>query len=289
MASENDERTVEELKDELRSRGLPVSGNKAELRARLDEADGGDEEVGHALNFDDVPDPSEADVAQAQADEIREDEGSDREFFEDLDGDEDEDLTESDALANRARQEREAAEADPGLAHVLAVQDAAAEAAEEADEIDPSVQAMIDSLTAQAERLDEDGALRKLDEVGAQADVQQALMDNEANRVQPLAQRPVEAVDALREGAGAGIFVDTTLAEDEDIPGHVVRVQRRPGAPLSEEEADAATFPIGTKDRDEVADEEIFTPDEGEGPMIALPDRDPVYVEDREEDEDEGS
>lgn len=34
-----EELTVEELKDALRDRDLPVSGSKAELQARLDEAE----------------------------------------------------------------------------------------------------------------------------------------------------------------------------------------------------------------------------------------------------------
>lgn len=35
--ADGDEATVDELKDELRARGLPVSGNKSELQARLDQ------------------------------------------------------------------------------------------------------------------------------------------------------------------------------------------------------------------------------------------------------------
>ena len=35
----DDQMTIDELKDALRERDLPVSGSKAELQARLDEAD----------------------------------------------------------------------------------------------------------------------------------------------------------------------------------------------------------------------------------------------------------
>lgn len=52
MTAEQEERTVEELRDELRSRDLKVSGTKDELVARLDdhEAEGGSDAPGSSGN-----------------------------------------------------------------------------------------------------------------------------------------------------------------------------------------------------------------------------------------------
>jgi hypothetical protein len=214
-----DEPTKAELQDELRERDLPVSGNKDELAARLDEA--------------------------VQSEEV---------------------APELQVLEHLQVQEVEAREADPTVSALFAVeQEAAAQAVVEV-EPDPSVQAMLKMLSDPAVPLeDKESALARAEEVGASAAVQQALLAHsaEANDEQPLTQRPVELVDPLEEGAGAGILVDTSHAGEE--PGVVVRTQRRPGAPLTDEQADEATFPSGAKDRDALEDE-VFVADEGEGP-----------------------
>lgn len=255
MANEREDLTVDQLKDELRKRELPVSGNKAELEARLAESDAQVTPLP-----DDVDDQVEAraEVAEAPVEERV-----------DVTAEEDEEDAEvrDEALEHLLEQEREAREADPTVAALFAVEQAQAEAAEQEVELDESVRAMLWMQSGgNAQRADgHDEALEKGRELGAHADVQQILMQSGENEEQPLAQRPVELVDALEEGAGVGTFKDTSKSGDQ--PGVVIREQRRPGAPLTDEQADIATFPSGPKDRDAKEDDEAFEPEEGEGPF----------------------
>lgn len=203
----------------------------------------------------------------------------------------DERAPELQVLDHLQRQEVEARAADPTVSALAAVEAQAALAAAEVQNVEPdlSVQAMIEMQSRQDVSLeDKEAALARAEEVGASAAVQQALLAHsaEANDEQPLTQRPVELVDPLESGAGAGTLHDTSHAGED--AGVVVRTQRRPGAPLTDEQAELATFPSGPKDRDVAEEEQASLGAAGlDGATVtATVGAEPVFVDDdNEEDE----
>lgn len=254
-----DQLTKDELQDILRDRDLPVSGNKDELLVRLNEADADREAVKEASAHVDVADQvaeAQADAAQADADAEEDDKSPELTVFEHL-----------------QEQDREARAADPTVGALALVEAQAEKEAAEAQgaELDESVAALLNAGERSPDKpqtLEEAQALS--DEVGGRADAQQALLlhNAEVEDEHVLAQRPVAQVDMLEDGAGAGTFRDTSHAGQD--PGTVIREQRRPGAPLTEDQAAIATFPSGPKDREVPEEEQVFVPEEGEGPFTAV-------------------
>jgi ribosomal protein L22 len=77
---------VDELKEELDARGLPKSGTKDELVARLEESDAGQGDAAAAAETPEVAAQAEEPAAEASADEVEEAEAPEADADEDAEG-----------------------------------------------------------------------------------------------------------------------------------------------------------------------------------------------------------
>jgi ribosomal protein L22 len=94
---------VDELRDELDARGLPKSGTKAELVARLEEADAGPGDAAAAAETPEVAAPADEPSAEEEAAEVPEAEAHEEDGDEDAEDAEDAEGETAEAPATRRR------------------------------------------------------------------------------------------------------------------------------------------------------------------------------------------